>query len=235
MPDRRYTILSTASIPFERLPAIPESVNLQVIPFIEIIPREDESLRKQVRNLAEEQKAVVFTSAHAVRWVKKQFTIKPDWKIYCIRYETRRALTEWLGETYDLKTADHAKALSELMLADRIQDAVFFCGDQRMDIIPDQLKKHDVHLRELIVYDTKLTPVHIINHPDAILFYSPTAVNSFFSLNILTSSTTIFAMGQTTAASLKKYTSLPVIISPESDKSFVINMALKYAGTHPVI
>ncbi len=91
MPDRRYTILSTASIPFERFPNIPESVNLQVIPLLKIVPRGDESLKNQTRSLAEEQKSVVFTSAHAVRWVKKQLTGKPDWKIYCTRYETRRA------------------------------------------------------------------------------------------------------------------------------------------------
>ncbi len=235
MPDRRYTILSTASIPFERVPEIPESVSLQVIPFIEIVPREEESLKKQTRSLASEEKAVVFTSAHAVRWVKKQLTEKPDWKIYCTRYETRRALAEWLGEPIDLKTADHAKALSDLMLADGIQEAVFFCGDQRMNILPDQLKKNGIRLTELIVYDTRLTPAQIINPPDAILFFSPTAVKSFFSMNILTPSTTIFAMGQTTAASLKKNTDLPVMVSSESDKTFVINMALDYAGTHPVI
>lgn len=235
MPEHRYTILSTASIPFERIPVIPESVSMQVIPFIEIVPREEASLNKQVRNLAAKQKVVVFTSAHAVRWVEKQLTQKPDWKIYCIRHETRRALAEWFGERYEVKTADHAKTLSELMLADKIQDAVFFCGDQRMDILPDQLNQHGVHLTELVVYDTKLTPVKITDHPDAILFFSPTAVKSFFTLNVLTRSTTIFAMGQTTAASLKRYTGLPVIVSPEADKIFVINMALEYAGTHPVI
>jgi uroporphyrinogen-III synthase len=235
MSERHYTILSTASIPFDRIPEIPISVNLQVIPFIEIVIREDESLKKQARNLAKEKKTAVFTSAHAVRWIKKELIEKPDWKIYCTRYETRREIAEWVGEPNDIKIADNARALSELILADGIRDVVFFCGDQRMDILPDYLKKHGVHLTELIVYDTRLTPVQITICPDAVLFFSPTAVNSFFSLNVLTPSTTIFAMGHTTAASLKKYTRLPVIVSPESDKSFVVNMALANAGIHPVI
>ena len=222
MPDRRYTILSTASIPFERIPRIPESVDLRVIPFIEIIPREEESLKIQVDKFAAEQIAVVFTSAHAVRWVLNRLNKIPDWKIYCIRYETRRALTEWLGEKYELKTADNARVLSDQIVADGIRDVVFFCGDQRMDILPDQLKKNGVHLNELIVYDTRLSPVFIENSPDAILFFSPTAVKSFFSMNQLLPSTTIFAMGQTTAASLKKYTDNSVIVSPEADKTFVI-------------
>ncbi len=235
MPDRRYTILSTASIPYERIPPIPDSVDLWVIPFIEILPREEESLKIQADRLAAEQIAVVFTSAHAVKWVANRLNKKPDWKIYCIRHETRRALTEWLGEKFELNTADNARVLSDQIITDGIRDAVFFCGDQRMDILPDQLKKNGVRLSELVVYDTKLRPVFIENSPDAILFFSPTAVKSFFSMNQLLPSTTIFAMGQTTAASLKKYTDSPVIISHEADKTFVLNMALEYAGTHPVI
>src|SRR5450631_1720814 len=176
MPDRHYTILSTASIPFERIPRIPDSIDLRVIPFIEIVPRDEESLKKQIDRLAAEQTAVVFTSAHAVRWVKNRLIKKPDWKIYCIRYETRRALTEWFGEKYELKTADNALVLSDQIVADGIRDIVFLCGDQRMDILPDQLKKHGLRLNEFIVYDTKLNPVVIENSPDAILFFSPTAV-----------------------------------------------------------
>jgi uroporphyrinogen-III synthase len=144
-------------------------------------------------------------------------------------------LTEWLGEKYELKIADNARVLSDQIVADGIRDAVFFCGDQRMDILPDQLKKNGVHLSEFIVYDTRLSPVFIENSPDAILFFSPTAVKSFFSMNQLLPTTTIFAMGQTTAASLKKLTDNSVIVSPEADKTFVMNMALEYAGTHPVI
>lgn len=235
MPDHRYTILSTASIPFERIPQIPEAVDLQIIPFIEIVPREEESLRKQIISLADEKRTALFTSAHAVRWVARLLTKKPDWKIYCIRYETRLALTDWLGDTFDLKTGDNAKILSERILADGIQEVDFFCGDQRMDILPDQMRKKGVQLNEYIIYDTRLTPVPVENQPDAILFFSPTAVKSFFSMNTVSPAAKIFAMGQTTAAALKNFTVNPLIISTEPDKSFVIKMALEYAGTHPVI
>jgi uroporphyrinogen-III synthase len=235
MPDRRYTILSTASIPFERIPRIPDPIELQVIPFIEILPLQDEAVKKQIVALAAEKTTVVFTSAHAVGIITKWLNTKPDWKIYCIRHETRLALELWSGGSYELKTAANAKDLSERILTDKVTDAIFFCGNQRMDILPDLLRKHGVHLTEIVVYNTKLIPVQIENHPDAILFFSPTAVKSFFSMNELHPNTTIFSMGQTTAAALKKYTSLPIIISPEADKSFVLNMALEYACTHPVI
>src|SRR5664279_2516630 len=126
MPERRYTILSTASIPFERISRIPDSVHLQVIPFIEIVPRQEKALREQIGKLAAEKTTAVFTSAHAVRWVTGQLNAKPEWKIYCIRYETRIALASWFGDAYELNTADNAKSLSERILADGIRDAVFF-------------------------------------------------------------------------------------------------------------
>lgn len=234
MRDRPFTILATAHIPFERIPQLPDSVIFSIIPFIEILPRQDEPLKSQVRSLETKKTTVVFTSAHAVKSVTAWLTQKPDWTIYCIRYETGLALEKYFGRENILRTADNAQSLSERILADKVEEAFFFCGDQRLDILPDQLKKHGIRLTELIVYDTKLSPVRIEEQPDAILFFSPTAVKSYFSVNDLSPNTLIFAMGKTTAATLKKYTSLPVIISPEADKSFVIHKALEYAGSHPI-
>ncbi len=41
MPDRRFTILSTAPLPFDRIAFVPDSVDVQVIPFIQIRPRSE--------------------------------------------------------------------------------------------------------------------------------------------------------------------------------------------------
>ena len=69
MRDRDYTILSTASsVPVERIPKMPDSVSLQIIPFIEITPRHDEQLKKQIEHLAEKKTTVIFTSAYAVKF-----------------------------------------------------------------------------------------------------------------------------------------------------------------------
>ena len=42
-------------------------------------------------------------------------------------------------------------------------------------------------------------------------------------------------MGTTTAKALKEIHRMPVIVSPEADKAFVLNMAMDYAGSHPII
>jgi uroporphyrinogen-III synthase len=234
MRDHHYTILSTASIPVERIPKLPDSVSLHVIPFIEIIARTGESIKNKISRIAEKKTKVIFTSAHAVKAVLAMLPQIPDWTIYCLRFETRLAIEKEFGKNFALKTADSAKALSELIVHDKIRDAVFFCGDQRMNILPDNLKINGITVDEVIVYDTRLTPVQLDFEPDALLFFSPTAVRSFFSMNTISSSATLFAMGQTTATALKQFTNRPVIISPETDKSFVINMALKNAGSHPI-
>jgi uroporphyrinogen-III synthase len=235
MSDRRYTILSTASLPFERIPFIPDSADIRVVPFIKISPRQDKEIKNRVLDLATKKMTVIFTSVYAVKWVKALLNEIPDWKIYSIRQETRNAIVNWFGDSFVVHTAENAKYLSQRIVADNIQEAVFFCGDQRMDILPDQLKKNGVKLTELVVYDTRLTPVRIENPPDAVLFFSPTAVKSFFSMNILSPETVVFAMGTTTAATLKQFTTNPVIISAESDKAFVLKTALEYASSHPII
>jgi uroporphyrinogen-III synthase len=234
MRDRNYTILSTSSIPVERIHKMPDSVSLQIIPFIEVTPHSDERLKKQIERLAEKKTTVIFTSAYAVKSVLALLSHKPDWIFYCIRHETRLAIEKGFGTNHVLKTADNAKSLSELILHDKIQETVFFCGDQRMDILPDNLRKKNIELEEVIVYDTRLTPVRLSFEPDAILFFSPSAVRSFFSVNKISHSTALFAMGRTTAAALKQNTNQPIIISPEADKSFVLNLALEYAGSHPI-
>jgi uroporphyrinogen-III synthase len=235
MHERRFNILSTALLPFDRIMHIPDSIDIQVIPFTEIFPRSDENIKTQIAGLSAKKIAVVFTSAYAVKFVAGFLSQKPEWKIYCIRNETRIAVVNWFGSESIIKFASNAMFLSQHIIADGIKEAVFFCGDQRMDILPDNLKKHGVSLTECIVYDTRLTPKQLDHQPDAILFFSPTAVSSFFSVNELSSETIVFAMGTTTAKALKQNTNNPVIISPEADKAFVFNMALEYAGSHPIL
>jgi uroporphyrinogen-III synthase len=235
MRDRQFTILSTAALPFERVSRIPDSIDVQVIPFIEILGRTDEKIKTKIRGLASGKITAVFTSAYAVKSVTALLDQQPDWKIYCIRNETRIAVENDFGVDRIVKFADNAQLLSEQIIGDGIKEAVFFCGDQRMNILPENLKQHNIQLEELIVYETRLTPKKLDTSPDAILFFSPTAVRSFFSMNELLPGTTVFAMGTTTANALKENTGIPVIVSREADKAYVLQMAMEYAGSHPII
>jgi uroporphyrinogen-III synthase len=234
MSDRRYHILSTAALPFDRIHHIPETIKVSVVPFIKIIPRPGVELKPLICEFASEKRIVVFTSAHAAKYVGEPLKTKPNWEIYCIRNETRIAVEKYFGSESIAGYADNAFLLSMLMITNKVTDAVFFCGDQRMDILPDNLRKNNIGLTELIVYETKLTPVRLKDQPDAILFFSPKAAESFFSINHLEAETKVFAMGKTTAAVLSNLTSNKINISPEADKAFVFNMAVEYATSHPI-
>jgi uroporphyrinogen-III synthase len=217
----------------ERVPRLPDSIDLRVIPFIEINPRPKEKIQSHITGFAGEKQNIIFTSAQAVRAVTVCLQQLPDWKIYCVGKETRLAIKKYFGDAAIAKMAANAQELSALIFDDKIKQIVFFCSDQRMDILPENLKKQGVNLTELVVYDTRLTPVRITESPDAVLFFSPTAVKSFFSINVLSPATQVFAMGTSTAAALKLNTIRPVIISPEADKVYVLKLALEYAGSHP--
>lgn len=234
MSDRRYHILSTTSLPFDRIHHIPETIKVSVVPFIKIIPRPSVELIPLIHEFASEKEAVVFTSVHAVKYISESLKTKPAWKIYCIRNETRIAVENFFGVESIAGYADNAFSLSQMMIADKIKEAVFFCGDQRMNTIPEKLKNQGIELTELIVYDTIQTPVKMENLPNAILFFSPSAAQSFFSVNHLEPQTRVFAMGKTTAAALDVLTSNKIIISPETDKAFVFNMAVEYAASHHI-
>ena len=234
MPERHYTILSTASLPFERIAHIPETVDVCVVPFIKIVPLHGVELMPVISELATEKKSVIFTSAHAVKFVSELLKEKPDWNIYSLRNETRKAVMEHFGDGPNIQFAEDARSLSDYLINDEVKEAVFFCSDKRLNIIPEKLKKHGILLTEIVVYETRVTPRHLSNPVDAILFFSPSAVRSFFSANQLIPETIVFAVGKTTASELKKYTNNNMIVSPEADKAFVVKMAIEYAASHPI-
>ena len=148
MSDRRTTILSTATLPLGRIKNIPPTVNIQIIPFIEIILRPGVEMMPLIAEYGTEKLNVVFTSAHAVKFVSSLLKRTPDWTIYCIRNETRAAVLNCFGPDVSCRFASNALSLSGLMISEGVKDAMFFCGDQRLDILPDQLRKNGIILNE---------------------------------------------------------------------------------------
>ena len=235
MRERKFTILSTSVLNEEQIPEMPDSVDIQIIPFIEIVPVPLEIIKTRITQLASEKQNIIFTSAHAVKSVTRILLNKTDWNIYCVGKVTRHAIESWFGRIAIADSARNAKDLSDLIISSHLSRAVFFSGDQRLNILPENLKKANIPLEEIVVYETRLTPRHLTECPDAVLFFSPTAVNSFFSVNTISADVILFALGDTTASMIRQYVPNPVIISAEADKTFVLNMALEYAGKHPIL
>jgi uroporphyrinogen-III synthase len=79
-----------------------------------------------------------------------------------------------------------------------------------------------------VVYETLETPVEIPGPLDAVLFFSPSAVNSFFSKNQLEKNTACFAIGATTARTIASYTANKIISSEVPDQSVLVQALRTY-------
>jgi uroporphyrinogen-III synthase len=183
---------------------------------------------------------IVFTSANAVTCLgqylgKHSRREKKDMQVFCLSGRTKVAVMETFPMAELAGTSSSAKALAELIIARGINEVVFFCGNKRRDELPGILKQNGVVVHEVVVYETVPTPFTTKEDMDAVLFFSPSAVDSFFSLNQLKKNIICFAVGETTADSILKYSGNTIIISdtPSQEGMLKALKAYKHLITQP--
>lgn len=138
--------------------------------------------------------AVIAVAAHA-RSITRAF---------CVGDKTEDALIENGIEV--VEKAPTAKELAEKICAQYSHLAfVFFCGDIHHERLPLLLKKKNILLKKVIVYETQLTPVRVTEKYDAILFFSPSGVRSYAEKNSLEKEL-VFCIGTTTEKEAERYT-----------------------------
>jgi uroporphyrinogen-III synthase len=95
-------------------------------------------------------------------------------------------------------TASTASKLAEKIIpVINAAEVVFFCGNLRRSELPEALVQKGIAVKEIIVYKTSLAPVSINKKYDAVIFFSPSAAESFFSRNSVPRNTALFVMGET--------------------------------------
>lgn len=200
------------------------------IAFIETESIVSVEVQQEIELVSTEMATVVFTSMNAVDAVTGFLDgHQPEWLIYCMGTATARLIRAYFGEERIAGTANDASALAELIAEDRFTDeVVFFCGDQRRDELPGILKQHDIGVNEIVVYQTIEIPHKITKDYFGILFFSPSAVRSFFKVNKVSEKTILFAIGNTTAAEIKKFSSNKIIISDEPGKENLVAKMIEY-------
>jgi uroporphyrinogen-III synthase len=231
MQQNKISILSTRPLQVEFINKASENnIEIEIISFIETKAIEEDSLKERILHLSHHQLTVVFTSMNAVEGVLLSLSNKKtDWKIFCIGSTTKKLVEENFGENSIDGTADSANSLADVIINQKnISSVIFFCGDKRRDELPDKLAKHNIEVNEIEVYKTLETPHLITKNYDAILFYSPSAVSSFFSVNKINEQTVLFAIGSTTANEIKKYSDNKIIVGNEPEKKLLAGEAIKY-------
>lgn len=228
MPGAERTILSTRPLPAALLlEAASRGFAVNCLSFIDTEISTDAAVIQRVRFLATEPHAVIFTSMNAVEAVAGWLKQRPEWTVYCIGHTTQ-ALVEQEWGLPVAGSADNAAALADRILSAGVPELLFFCGDQRRDALPVKLRSAGVQLEELTVYHTLATPQRLGKSYDAVLFFSPSAVQSFASLNPLEPATTYFAIGNTTAEALRKAGAARVVTAAQPGKQALLERAIEH-------
>lgn len=207
-----------------------KDADIDVIPFTTISTELPESTQRQIKDILTRKTVVIFTSGNAVRSVVSYMKGQPaGWTIFCIGNTTFSLAKKYFGEENIKDTASTASKLAEKIIpVINAAEVVFFCGNLRRSELPDALLKKGIAVKEIIVYKTSLAPVSINKKYDAVLFFSPSAAESFFSRNSVPRNTTLFVMGETTALSIKKFSTNQIITGDEPDKNKLISQAIRF-------
>lgn len=146
-------------------------------------------------------KHIVLTSISGVKaflQIAKQLPLNvADYVVYCISRGTNEYA---VASGLNIKsTAPNASALADEILKDaEVKAVTHVSSNLRRDELSDKLNNAGVAVQDVIAYRTEFTPVVLEASYDAIIFFSPSAVDSFLTLNPL-KTVPCFCIGKTTA------------------------------------
>tara|TARA_B100001079_G_C16199099_1_gene420674 strand:- start:42 stop:719 length:678 start_codon:yes stop_codon:yes gene_type:complete len=176
-------------------------ISLKEYPMIEIVPIQFK--------ISQVNSALIFTSQNAVNIAFESADILrkiKDKNCFCVGEKTK-ALLQKRGLNV-LKMCQNASDLSNFLVENYKKESFsFFCGKQRMKEIETSLNKYGIALNIYEIYQTNFTSKHFKTYFDGILFFSPTAVSSYFTKNTWPIDTHGFCLGSSTAKRLSQFTS----------------------------
>lgn len=231
MQQSKVTILSTRPLSASIIDdAALQGIEINVQSFIETVAIQSVEVQQEIEQALQQSATVVFTSMNAAEAVAEYMSDgMPDWHIYCIGEATLELVKKYFGANSIAGTAGDAAGLAALIAAEGDADEIiFFCGDQRRDELPEILHNNHIGVTEITVYHTIATPHTIKRQYNGILFYSPSAVDSFFMKNKPGRETIFFAIGNTTAAAISKHSSNSIIIGDKPGKENLVEKAINY-------
>jgi uroporphyrinogen-III synthase len=217
--------------------AAANDIAIDTVSFIHTERIISKELEAEIRTLYTQPVTAVFTSMNAVEAVAALNPgILPRWKVYCIGQTTAHLVREHFGEVLVPAEAQSAGELADVIVQQEgLQQVVFFCGDQRRPELPQKLQQHKINVHEIVVYRTKAVSQPIKKQYDGILFFSPSAVESFFRSNKPGHGTILFSIGETTSATIKQFSGNHVITSHKPGKELLARQAMDYFKMNRVL
>jgi uroporphyrinogen-III synthase len=177
---------------------------------------------------------LVISSSQAVRALNNGFTqrgqVFPAGTGACFVGQKTADLASELLHTKNVFTADHADELVALSGGLKGKSFLFVSGHKRMNTIPEGLKAKGCRVLEYKVYDTVQTPLKIEGDFRAVLFFSPSAVDSFFKLNKWNGGRLAVSIGETTAAALRNHGVDKVVVAGKPGEIETMQALASYMG-----
>ncbi|HSD09320.1 uroporphyrinogen-III synthase [Flavobacterium sp.] len=170
--------------------------------------------------------SLIFTSQNAVESVLQHPDLEQlkSKKAYCVGLKTESLLSDNGFEV--VAYTDYASDLGEIItLIYKSESYTFFSGNLRRETLPKALKEAGIVFNEINVYETTLTPHKIKNPVEAILFFSPSGVESFLKENTIKKEL-CFCIGETTASALENKTK-NIIIAEQPTVEDVIEAVIE--------
>jgi uroporphyrinogen-III synthase len=193
---------------------------LEVYPMIEaIFTYHREQIIEIIHNIQKTspQPLLVFSSSNAIKALytgcKENFLSFPAGAKACFVGEKTAAIASELLQTHNVLIANNALELIEKIDNVNVESFVFVSGQKRLDTIPEGLQAKGFQLKEFQLYNTIPKPVKIGGVYQAVLFFSPSAVESFFMKNSWESYRVAVGVGETTAGCLRSRQVEKIIIA----------------------
>jgi uroporphyrinogen-III synthase len=203
--------------------------SLQAMDFIEISPL---PITKStlVEIVLVKDSHLIFTSSNAVAIIIKLlgdiYIPEKNLHIWCTDGRTYELVLQHFEAQYIYAERNSEELASVISNRHIVGNYFYFCGEKRLDTLPGLLNKHHIPFKEIVCYTTKLIPKKTEEEYDAVLFFSPSGVESFFSINTLDSHVICCAIGKTTAREIAKYCKNKLVIADESTPEFLITKVI---------
>ena len=191
---------------------------------------EEDFIETKIKNfeLSKVNDNLIFTSQNSVQSIlqhPKCNDLKSK-NVFSVGMKTKDLLTE--NGFNVIAYTGYASDLAEIIsLIYKNETFTFFSGNLRRDVLPNTLKENEITFNEIEVYETNITSKKIKEKIDGILFFSPSAVESYLKLNTIKEEM-CFCIGETTAEALENKKIKNIIIADKPSVENVIAEVVEY-------
>ena len=197
--DSAARVFSTKSLSESQTKLFHNNIASENSDFIKV--RSNRIAPKVVKDVIEN---VIITSKNGVEALLDNFTKEElNFKnIFCVGRRTKKMIQQKIGPVNH--TEKNAERLAEYLSKEMKGDSVtYFCSDLRLDTLSKILTENKIEVNEVEAYKTMYSPELVSESIDGVMFYSPSAVNSYLQKN--TTDKVAFCIGASTAKEAQKY------------------------------